>query len=718
MAHNRQLEAVVAIAATVAAFLLAFTVYAVQQTPWFGVELGAPDTRYGLEVREIIGKGARDKLAIGDVLLAVHGNGRVIPLDPEAIEPVPFHFASRSVASYNQFLQMQTALDRALHNPAIVLIKRNGDTASVATARRSFTQLPFDLWYLASLAVIAIIFALTVLYRYRAETAAVHYFVGGVAFFVGVCSNTIFLLRPLALDGTFFHHLILLSHFATNAFCASLLALLWTYPIRLKPNWLPYAIYAFFGFFWLAELFQLVDSLIVTFYSPLFFAAAGAVVIGGCQWRMTRSLPADRAVLRWILVVLLSTASVVLFGAIAPRVVGHPGWLTVPFEAYIILLMYLSIAVALTRYRVVNLEWWWSNLGGCFSMLAIVSLLYVILKQVFAQSSFAAAVVALLIGGWSFFPSRNLLRTYWRSRPRYALETFMPDLLQDIFASPTLVRLSERWESFLQRLFNPLVFTIRREPTDDVLVAHDGLILRVPDIGHSSTLELSYSHRGTRLFAPEDVQITRIVLNLLRHAHALQEQQAKGIERERGRIARDLHDDVGARLLTLIHGAHDLDVSELGRTALQDLRLSIAGLDGASIALEDLLADQRLELKERADAAGSMLKWSQSDVLPSIQLSARERINLQRVIREAMSNALRHAQPTAIHVESDIIHGTLNIRLTDDGQTTDVTDWIRGRGTRNMHERMREIGGSVTWHASQPHGCCVEIVLPLQRSSI
>jgi hypothetical protein len=62
-------------------------------------------------------------------------------------------------------------------------------------------------------------------------------------------------------------------------------------------------------------------------------------------------------------------------------------------------------------------------------------------------------------------------------------------------------------------------------------------------------------------------------------------------EKERKRIAGDLHDDLGAKLLTIVHTSESERISTLAREALEEMRLSVRGLTGKPMRLADALAD-------------------------------------------------------------------------------------------------------------------------------
>jgi len=197
----------------------------------------------------------------------------------------------------------------------------------------------------------------------------------------------------------------------------------------------------------------------------------------------------------------------------------------------------------------------------------------------------------------------------------------------------------------------------------------------------------------------------------------------KDLERrveESSHIMRDLHDDVGAKLLTLAHRSENESNAQTARAALQTLRQTIRGLEvkDVTIRLCDALADWRGEAAERLDAAGIAFNWQQPDEVGGLLLNNRQQINLGQIIREAISNAISHAQANAIGVFTQISELTLIIGILDNGLRTDPKNWTAGTGLNNMHRRAEELGGQLRIQVAQVDGqagpgSCVEVRCPL-----
>ena len=130
-------------------------------------------------------------------------------------------------------------------------------------------------------------------------------------------------------------------------------------------------------------------------------------------------------------------------------------------------------------------------------------------------------------------------------------------------------------------------------------------------------------------------------------------------DRERKRIAADLHDDLGAKLLTIVHTSESERISSLAREALEEMRLSVRGLTGRPVRLIDALGDWRAEVVARLGQAGIDADWTTpADELPQT-LSARAFVQTTRILREAVSNVIKHSGATHCSLICTLAEGDL-----------------------------------------------------------
>lgn len=209
---------------------------------------------------------------------------------------------------------------------------------------------------------------------------------------------------------------------------------------------------------------------------------------------------------------------------------------------------------------------------------------------------------------------------------------------------------------------------------------------------HAEALTIAETSRAE---LSERVQlITREIESSYERSVELEKDRAAQAERER--IARDLHDDLGARLLTLVHRSPDDKTSESAREALSDLRLLIGQLHQPESTLTDAASDWRAETQERCDAAERRLDWSAS-VPPAQHLGTRQRIMLGRLLREAVTNIFKHTASPTVKVEFSVTDGELALAVSDTWPSAPVADWVPGIGMRSLEMRARQIGASLEW---------------------
>jgi signal transduction histidine kinase len=81
---------------------------------------------------------------------------------------------------------------------------------------------------------------------------------------------------------------------------------------------------------------------------------------------------------------------------------------------------------------------------------------------------------------------------------------------------------------------------------------------------------------------------------------------------------------------------------------------------------------------------------------------------------EALSNALQHAQASALTLSATMDGAYMVIRMEDDGLGFKAMQWSQGKGMRGMQERAQSMGASLQWLPVQPHGCKIVLRLSMQ----
>jgi two-component system sensor histidine kinase DesK len=197
----------------------------------------------------------------------------------------------------------------------------------------------------------------------------------------------------------------------------------------------------------------------------------------------------------------------------------------------------------------------------------------------------------------------------------------------------------------------------------------------------------------------------------LRMAREEIEQLAKTAERER--IARDMHDVLGhslslivlkselaGRLLDSQPSRAALEIAEIetaARQALAEVRKTITGYRSEGFASELTRAAQVLK------TAGVRLNRPAK----APHLTPRQEATLSLVLREAVTNIVRHADASECSIEVSTGQDHTRLVIADDGRG-DIRQ--EGNGLRGMRERVQELGGSLSLESSR--GTRLHIELP------
>lgn len=172
---------------------------------------------------------------------------------------------------------------------------------------------------------------------------------------------------------------------------------------------------------------------------------------------------------------------------------------------------------------------------------------------------------------------------------------------------------------------------------------------------------------------------------------------------ERARLSREMHDGLGAHLITALRGVErgafrPDQVAQTLQDGLDELRLL---LDSAQVgsSLLDALAAWRNRWDPRLGALGLTLHWRVDPAIEPLQLDNEAVLHVMRVLQEAVANAVKHAGQADVHVAAWRDGGPapcLVLEIHDQGP-----GWpsggppARGSGLRNMARRAQQLGATL-----------------------
>jgi signal transduction histidine kinase len=213
---------------------------------------------------------------------------------------------------------------------------------------------------------------------------------------------------------------------------------------------------------------------------------------------------------------------------------------------------------------------------------------------------------------------------------------------------------------------------------------------------------------------------------------AVQSKAQDLLQRERARIARDIHDDVGAGLTQLVLQGEvaqtEFPVGSEARAKFDELSERARTV---SRALEEVVWVVNSKRDTLRDFSSYICKYAQAflrdtpircrlDVesnLPEVGLNLSVRRGLLLAVKEALNNAAKYSQASEIHLRVHRHGGSLHVMVEDNGRGFDLglID-SEGNGLANMQERLTEMGGQCRVTSELGAGCRVEFDVPLAES--
>lgn len=195
---------------------------------------------------------------------------------------------------------------------------------------------------------------------------------------------------------------------------------------------------------------------------------------------------------------------------------------------------------------------------------------------------------------------------------------------------------------------------------------------------------------------------------------------------ERQRIAREFHDTLEQELTGLslrLDAASTRPLEEKARTLLETSRSLVSRIQSEARNLVSDLRDDTAHATTLPEALQLLATRAPEGIAITLDLSPIPAIpppithHLRMIAQEAITNALKHAQPTHITLHLSASPSLLALRITDNGQGFDSIDQTHGQpghfGCIGIRERARKVGAEVRWESEAGKGTtvCVELSL-------
>jgi PAS domain S-box-containing protein len=219
-----------------------------------------------------------------------------------------------------------------------------------------------------------------------------------------------------------------------------------------------------------------------------------------------------------------------------------------------------------------------------------------------------------------------------------------------------------------------------------------------------------------------------------RKIHLLEQQRA--LEKERDRIARDMHDDVGGSLtrITLLTEIAEAElavgkiiaseetkarlkkISSMSREVVRNMDEIVWAVDPGNDSLEKFASYICHLAEELLKITPINCRLDVPTLLPNCFLGSDVRHNLFMVVKESLNNVIKHSEASEVSLQMAIVAAEISIAISDNGRGFESNKLKPfSNGLSNMRNRMEKIGGRISWKSQPGHGTTVALAINLEK---
>lgn len=264
-----------------------------------------------------------------------------------------------------------------------------------------------------------------------------------------------------------------------------------------------------------------------------------------------------------------------------------------------------------------------------------LDILFVLLLHIQPMSAIS---LSLIVAGFLYFPARQWLFSRMLPDRQKTLEERITNVMKELSSSVGTTSSNTKWKDLISNYFNPAEVLETHHPFQSAALINSGLSLQIPHQSGNPGLVISGKHFGKKLFNKEDVKHVEALHTLTAMVQQANDAAEEAAKEERLRIMQDLHDTMGAQLLTLIHRSSSEEYTVDVRDTLQSMRNSVQLMARSGpVFIDELIAEWRTDIREKTVPHGIQLNWPiTSETEDSLALPSHHILPADFLVRELL----------------------------------------------------------------------------------
>ena len=642
--------------------------YVVVHQPWSGIQLKADLNANTLYINDLHPVSPNiDSFKKGEIV-------SYIWLNEERIKPInSIVIDLKEIATfkdYNDFKRKQGEIYRPNYNNTKIYYElASGKKIPLKLLDHvPIKGVPFMFWLLFSVNIVSVIISLVVwlVKPYSFDSGLLlsaglgHY--GLTVIYSVIISRDIF-MSPLILQTLLYTQMFFMHIFAFSMFSIQV-----SYPQRLLP--VKYLVviagmHLLSAINYCGQWLQIPFHIFFLQYIPGFFIAMLFTVK---QWMVAKYKPVNRSAIIVAQLSVIVPSLVLIFLYAVPVILNKPPLINELIINVMPIFLFLGWAIAILRYKLFEFEIWWLKTLLWLLFGSLVLILDALFVYILNFSQLYSLEFAVLIVGFFYFPLRQKIINYFMPMENMSLTKTLALLNEFTCESKSMNDFEMAWLKLLQYRFQPLNIDRRESYKTSPELVEYGLHLHIPNLAGNACICLTGKNMGKKLFSKNNLVDANSLLIMTRTLSNASNARQTDAQKERTRIMHNLHDTMGAKLLTLARTLPTPANQQVARDALQLLRDIISlTLRTEPCTLATLLPDWRVELTEQAENQGIQLEWSIDESIMTVTGSPVNLIAVKIFLFETLQQLLFHSLSSSIFIKFQPLNEKAQVNIEANG---------------------------------------------------